>query len=146
MALTPTRKLLIDAALAEYRRRLETELPAELSHFTPVSVCASTVERTAVTIGTALRHGQQQTAQEHQTGRLPIPARKPQRLYLGMDGAMAPLRDPWNRDGSAGELVCRFGECKLGVVYEAIPGPQGDSGVQTRAYIAYFRPADAFTK
>lgn len=115
-----------------------------LSHFTPVSVAAATVERTAVTIGTALRQAQRQTAQEHQAGRLPVPAPKPRRLYLGMDGAMLPLRDPWKRDGSAGELVCRFGEGKLGVVYEAVPGETGDVGVQQRAYIATLDGVETF--
>jgi hypothetical protein len=107
-----------------------------LSHFTAVSVAAATVERTAVRIGTALRQEQRQRAQAHQAGRLPVPAVKPRRLYFGMDGAMLPLRDPWKRDGSAGELDCHFGECKLGVAYEAVPGEKGDVGVRQRAYIA----------
>ena len=115
-----------------------------LAHFTPVPVCAATVERTAVSIGTALRQAQQQTAQAHQTGRLPVPASKPLRLYLGMDGAMAPLRDPWKRDGSAGALVCRYGECKLGVVYEALPGAKGDRGVRQRAYVATLDGVEGF--
>lgn len=115
-----------------------------LSHFTPVAVCSATVERTAVQIGTALRAAQQQRAQEHQAGRLPVPAVKPRRLYLGMDGAMLPLRDPWKRDGSVGELSCRFGECKLGVAYEAVPGLEGDVGVRQRGYIATLGGVEAF--
>jgi hypothetical protein len=115
-----------------------------LSHFTPVSVAAATVERTAVTIGTALRQAQRQSAKEHQVGRLPVPASAPRRLYLGMDGAMLPLRDPWKRDGSAGALVCRWGECKLGVVYEAVPGEKGDVGVRQRAYLATLDGVEEF--
>lgn len=115
-----------------------------LSQFTAVPACASTVERTAVTIGTALRQAEQQTAQAHHAGRLRRPAHQPQRLYLGIDGAMAPLRDPWTRDGSAGALVCRFGECKLGVVYEALPGPKGDRGVRQRAYLATLDDVETF--
>jgi hypothetical protein len=115
-----------------------------LSHFTAVAVAAATVERTAVRIGTALRQAQRHRAQEHQAGRLPVPAVKPQRVYFGMDGAMMPLREPWKRDGSAGELDCHFGECKLGVAYEAIPGEKGDVGVRQRAYIATLAGVEEF--
>lgn len=115
-----------------------------LSHFTPVSASPSTTERTAVHLGTALRQAQRQRAQTHQAGRLPVPSNKPQRLYLGMDGAMAPLRNPWKRDGSAGALVCRFGEAKLAVAYEAIPGPTGDVGVRQRAYLATMEGVETF--
>jgi hypothetical protein len=115
-----------------------------LSHFTAVTVAAATVERTAVHIGTALRQAQRQRAQEHQAGRLPVPAVQPQRLYLGLDGAMLPVREPWKRDGSAGELDCHFSECKLGVVYEAIPGEKGDVGVRQRAYVATLAGVEEF--
>jgi uncharacterized protein UPF0236 len=115
-----------------------------LSHFTAVAVAAATVERTAVRIGTALRQAQRQRAQEHQAGRLPVPAVKPQRVYFGMDGAMLPVREPWKRDGSAGELDCHFAECKLGVAYEAIPGEKGDVGVRQRAYIATLAGVEEF--
>jgi hypothetical protein len=53
-----------------------------------------------------------------------------------MDGKMVPLREPWKQDGSAGELICRWGECKTGVVYEARPSPKGDRGVLRRRYVA----------
>ena len=115
-----------------------------LSHFTAVSVAAATVERTAVRIGTALRQAQRQRAQEHQAGRLPVPAHKPQRLYFGLDGAMLPVREPWKRDGSAGELNCHFSEGKLAVVYEAVPGEKGDVGVRERAYVATLEGVEEF--
>ena len=115
-----------------------------LSHFTAVNVAAATVERTAVRIGTALRQAQRQRAQVHQTGRLPVCALKPQRLYFGLDGAMLPVREPWKRDGSAGELDCHFRECKLGVVYEAVPGEKGDVGVRECAYAATLEGVEEF--
>lgn len=131
--------------LAEIAAHVDfVEAATLLSHFTAVTVSASTAERTAVQMGTALRQAERHTAQAHQAGHLPVPAGKPQRLYFAIDGAMAPLRDPWKRDGSAGALVCRFGECKLGVVYEALPGPQGDVGVRERAYVATLEGVEQF--
>jgi hypothetical protein len=115
-----------------------------LARLTGVQVSAATVERTAVAIGTALRAAQQQQAQWHQSGRLPEPDLRPARLYCSMDGAMAPLRDAWRRDGSAGALVCRYGECKTGVVYEALPGPSGDAGVRWKSYIATLQDVETF--
>ena len=56
-----------------------------------------------------------------------------------------PLRDAWKKDKSQGQLRCRFGECKSGVVYEALQDKQGkDSRVRTRAYIATLGNAEAF--
>ena len=46
------------------------------------------------------------------------PTPPPERTYLSMDGTMCPLRDPWKRDGSAGKLQCRYGEAKLGIVFQ----------------------------
>jgi hypothetical protein len=77
-----------------------------------------------------------QQSQQHQAGALPIPALRPERLYISMDGKLVPLRDPWRRDGSQGALNCRYGECKTGVVYEAEPGPKGDRGVRCCAYVS----------
>jgi hypothetical protein len=98
-----------------------------LARLTGVQVGASTLERTAVAIGTAL----QAVPAAAGPGR-----RKPRRLYISMDGKLVPLREAWKRDGSLGTLLCRWGECKSAVVYEATPGPDGDAGVAHCAYLA----------
>jgi hypothetical protein len=115
-----------------------------LQRLTGVQLGASTFERIAVGVGTALRQAEQQAAQRHHAGH-PLPVwRKPQRLYVSVDGIFAPLRDPWKKDGSLGPLACRYGECKTAVVYEAQVGAKGDEGVLWRAYTATFEDAEAF--
>jgi hypothetical protein len=115
-----------------------------LAEFTAIRVGASTVERCAVAAGKALRLAQDQAAVHHRAGAGPEVETKPSRLYVSVDGIMAPLRDPWRKDRSAGELVCRFAECKTAVVYEARPGPRGDEGVRRRAYVATFEKVEVF--
>jgi hypothetical protein len=117
-----------------------------LEMLTRVSLSAASLERLNVVIGTALRHEQHQKAQMHQHGRLPQPEEKrPKRLYVGMDGVFVPLRDAWKKDKSLGNLSCRYGECKSGVVYEALPDKAGkDSQVRTRAYVATLEKVEAF--
>jgi hypothetical protein len=62
-----------------------------------------------------------------------------------MDGVFVPLRDAWKKDKSLGNLSCRYGECKSGVVYEALPDKAGrDSQVRTRAYIATLDKVESF--
>lgn len=115
-----------------------------LERLTGIRLGASTVERTAVAVGAALRAAQQAEAQRHRAGVGPPVERKPPRLYVSVDGIYAPLRQPWKKDGSAGALVCRLGECKTAVIYEARPGPRGDQGVQFRAYTATFERVEEF--
>jgi hypothetical protein len=115
-----------------------------LEELTGLPVGESTVERLAVGVGSALRQAQREEAVQHHAGRGPAVDEKPWRLYVSVDGIHAPLREPWKRDGSLGELVCRFGECKTAVVYAARPGEQGDAGVQWREYTATFEDVRAF--
>jgi len=116
-----------------------------LSRLVEVQVGASTVERTAVAVGTALRQAQRQAAVQHHAGHPPPVQCKPKRLYVSMDGKMVPLRDPWKKDGSVGSLVCRWGECKTAAIYEAHPGPEGDAGVAQVAYTATMGDVSEFT-
>ena len=118
---------------------------AVLAGLTGVQLGASTFERIAVHIGTALRQAEQEAAKRHHAGYPPPVQRKPRRLYVSVDGLFAPLREPWKKDGSLGPLTCRFGECKTAVVYEARAGEKGDAGVLWRAYTATFADASAFT-
>jgi hypothetical protein len=125
---------------------LEPFVPAAslLFRLTEVAVSAATVERTAVAVGSAWRAAQHETARLHQAGRLPEPELKPRRRYACMDGAMTPLRDRWRRDGQAGSLLCRWGECKTGVIYEAFPSAHGDARVRQKAYLATLEDAATF--
>jgi hypothetical protein len=119
-----------------------------LTQLTGVRLGSSTVERLTLAAGEALRAQDHQQAHQHRAGRLPQPTvpggRPPRRLYVGMDGKMVPLRDPWKQDGTAGPLVCRWGECKTGVIYEAHATEQGDRRVRRRAYLATMGEARTF--
>ncbi len=115
-----------------------------LARLTGVQLGASTFERIAVHVGTALRQAELAAAQQHQAGHPPPVQRKPRRIYVSVDGIFAPLRDPWKKDGSLGELHCRPGECKTAEVYEAKRGPKGDEGVAWRASTATFAEAATF--
>jgi hypothetical protein len=115
-----------------------------LERLTGVKLGASTFERIAVGVGTALRQAEQAAARLHHTGHPPPVLRKPKRLYVSVDGIFAPLRDAWKKDGSLGPLTCRAGECKTAVVYEARAGTKGDEGVLWRAYTATFENIEAF--
>jgi hypothetical protein len=117
-----------------------TEASDTLRDLCGLTVSASTVERVAVRVGAALRRVE-----------LPPPsAAPPTRLYVSVDGTQTPLRDPWRRDGSRGQLVCRWGECKVAVVYAARPGkpravgPAGDRGVAYRAFAGTMDDVTAF--
>lgn len=127
------------AALAPF------ELAATTLHeLTGLSVSPATIERVAVAVGAAFHQATKAQATRHQAGRLPQPQARPHRLYIAMDGTMTPLRDPWRRDGSLGDLSCRYGECKIGVVYEARPSPTGDRGVLRKRYVATLGDVEAF--
>lgn len=117
-----------------------------LAQLTGVWVGESTVERTAVAVGSALRQAQQTAAVQHHQGRLPQPTHKPQRLYASFDGVMVPRRDLWKRDGSLGKLHCYFSECKTAAFYEAQRGPDGrDAGVARCTYLATLGDVTTFT-
>jgi hypothetical protein len=108
----------------------------------------STIERIAVGVGTSLRAAQTEEATLHHQDRLPDKRTGcPSRLYIGADGVMTPLRDDWKKDGSLGDLTCRYGECKTGVVYQTYRDEKGrDSRVATRAYVATLQGVEPFEK
>jgi len=115
-----------------------------LARLTGVKLGASTFERIAVHVGTRLREAEWRAAQAHHDGRPPQIERKPERLYVSVDGIYAPLRELWKRDGSCGSLSCRYGECKTAVVYEAQRTATGDTRVTRRAYTATFADSTHF--
>lgn len=117
-----------------------------LERLTRVGLSAATLERIALVVGNTLRQQQQAQVQAHHIGRLPEPVGKVRRrLYIGMDGVFVPLREQWKKDGSQGNLSCRYGECKVGVVYEPRIGKDGkDHQVVARTYTATLENAEAF--
>ncbi len=119
-----------------------------LYHLRGIDVCAATIERMAVSAGTSLRAAQHQEAHLHQRDRLPDQRTAcPRRLYIAADGLMVPLREAWKQDGSLGDLHCRYGECKTGVVYETATDKQGKDGrVLTHSYTATLAGVEAFEK
>jgi len=117
-----------------------------LEMLTQITLSAASVERIACSVGKALRREQQTQVTAHPADRLPEPMeKKVKRLSIGMDGVFVPLREEWQRDGAKGALTCRYGECKLGVVYEAKPDQAGqDAMLTSRAYTATLENAEAF--
>ena len=119
-----------------------------LESLTGVALSAATLERIAVGVGEELARQQERQAALYQKECLPEPGGwrqgRARRLYAGMDGLMVPLREPWKKDKSLGPLSCRWSECKLGMVYEAYCGKEGDERVRTRAYTATLSEAQRF--
>jgi hypothetical protein len=62
-----------------------------------------------------------------------------------VDGAYCPLREPWRKDGGLGKLVCRYGEAKVGVVYQTEQQDGWDAGIRWCAYTATLQKVEAFT-
>jgi len=120
------------------------EAVATLQLLTGVHISDKSLERAAVSVGEALCQALREGATLHQLGRLPQPTARPGQLYISMDGVFVPLRDPWKRDGSLGELHCRFGECKVGAVYEVRPGQDGKPHAHRPAYTATLDPVGVF--
>ena len=121
---------------------------ARLATFTPVQLSASTAARTTIAVGQRLRQEELAEAEQILRGEA-IPRRtrwQPQRLYVSLDGTMAPLRDPWKRDGSLGGLACRYGECKTAVCYETRATGSARPVVVRRQYTATFAPVETFEK
>jgi hypothetical protein len=55
-----------------------------------------------------------------------------------------PLRDPWKRDGSAGKLHCRYGEAKVGIVFQTGQQEGLDTGVVRRGCVGTMADLDGF--
>jgi hypothetical protein len=127
-----------DGAFESAARRLET--------FTALRLSESTAARTTVEVGRRLRAEELAEAARLRQGEAVARRTRwqPHRLYLSLDGSMAPLRDPWKRDGSQGPLHCRYGECKTAVCFETRPDGQGKPVVARRQYTATLEPVTVF--
>jgi len=124
-----------------------TQAASTLQMLSHVALSAGTLERLTVALGQALRTKQQHEAQIHRedTSPQPLPTKTLRRLYVGMDGLFVPLREAWKRDGSQGKLACRYGECKVGVVYQTAKDDHGkDSRVTVSDYTATFAGVGVF--
>ena len=131
--------------LAEWAaNRTFQQVACDLRSSRGLEIGESTVERVAVACGARLREQSARAAQAYEAGDLPELLHRPRTLYLSMDGVYAPLRDPWKKDGSAGELACRGGECKVGMAYEIELDRQGHPRVAWREYTATFGDIAAF--
>src|ERR1041385_3056647 len=119
-----------------------------LALLTRISISAATMERICVSTGASLRHAEQEKARRHQEETLPDERWEgagPRRLYVSLDGTMVPVRDGWKKDGSQGDLVCRWAECKTGVVYETEQDQSGrDARVKRSAYTATLGSVEHF--
>ena len=119
-----------------------------LERFTDIRLSESSALRVSAEVGRRLREEEIAEADRILRGEA-VPRRttwQPARLYLSLDGAMAPLREPWKRDGSLGALQCRYGECKSAVCYETRPGGGGKPEVFRRQYTATLESVETFEK
>jgi hypothetical protein len=135
------------------------DVPGTMLLLRGLVVSESTVERTTVEVGTALRKACHTSQAAGRRGAAPAGAGAAAgkgrgngrqgpgvgRLYLGVDGAFCPLREPWHKDGSLGKLVCRYGEAKVGVVYQTKTRDGLDEGVRWCAYTATLQKVEGFT-
>ena len=117
---------------------------------TGVHVGETTIARIAITVGKSLATAEKdQAAKRRRGGRMPV-KRKPQRLYVSVDGILAPVRQAWKRDGSQGKLVCEYKECKTAVIYETDQKVDPKTGVLMdrkpiyRDYTASFDQSEKF--
>lgn len=117
-------------------------VPELLRDLRGVEVSESTVERTTVAVGNAVY-----AAAQRRTVGPPAPANGAVvgRRYLSMDGVYCPLRERWRRDGTLGKLVCRYGEVKLGMVFQTGEKDGLDTGVVARGCTATLGDIHEFT-
>jgi uncharacterized protein UPF0236 len=123
------------------------DVPGTLRLLRGLVLSESTVERTTVEVGKTLRAaapappGAPEKVRGAAVGRGPGVGR----LYLGVDGAYCPLRERWRKDGSLGKLVCRYGEAKVGMVYQTEVRDGLDEGIRWCAYTATLEKVEGFT-
>jgi len=113
-------------------------------------ISESTVERTTLEVGQAVIAAELATVRQTGDSAAPPPGRSGRgpgldRAYLEMDGIYCPLREPWRKDGSLGKLHCRYGECKVGMVFQTDRKDGLDEGVRWRAYTATLENIEGFT-
>lgn len=102
----------------------------ELGHLCGINVSARTVERVAELVGSQIGAESAKTEAYVLSGQARLPKLAPERLYITVDGAMAPMKEGWR-------------ECKVGAVYEASPDGKGDVVARDVEHVATFGNAEA---
>lgn len=102
----------------------------ELGHLCGIEVSAKTVERVAELVGSQIGKQAAQVEAYVLSGHAEEPDIAPKRLYVTVDGAMAPMKDGWR-------------ECKVGAVYEASTNDKGEVVAQDIEHVGTFGNAEA---
>lgn len=102
----------------------------ELGHLCGIKVSPRTVERVAELVGSQIGNEAAQAEAHVLSGLAEEPELAPERLYVTVDGAMAPMRDGWR-------------ECKVGAVYEASTNSNGDAVARDVEHVGTFGNAEA---
>lgn len=101
----------------------------ELEHLCRIKVSAKTVERVAELVGSQIGKAAAQIEAHVLSGLADEPELAPERLYITVDGAMAPMKDGWR-------------ECKVGAVYEASMNSKGDVVARDIEHVGTFGDAE----
>jgi len=102
----------------------------ELSHLCGIDVSAKTVERVAELVGSQIGREVAEGEVFVLSGQAKEPELAPDRLYVTVDGAMAPMKDGWR-------------ECKVGAVYEASTDSKGEVVAYDVEHVGTFGNAEA---
>lgn len=102
----------------------------ELEYLCGLTVSARTVERVAELVGSQIGNEAARMEAHILSGHTKEPELAPQRLYVTVDGAMAPMRDGWR-------------ECKVGAVYEASTDGNGNVVARDVEHVGTFGDAEA---
>ena len=102
----------------------------ELGFLCGIKVSAKTVERVAELIGSQIGEAEAKMNAHVLSGQAEEPEIAPKRLYVTVDGAMAPMKEGWR-------------ECKVGAVYEAITDDRGEVVARAVEHVATFGDAEA---
>jgi len=102
----------------------------ELRHLCGIEVSARTVERVAEMVGSQIGAEAAEKDTYVLSGQADEPELAPARLYITVDGAMAPMKDGWR-------------ECKVGAVYEASASGEGEIVARDVEHVGTFGNAEA---
>jgi len=102
----------------------------ELDYLCGINVSPKTVERVAELVGSQIGDEAARMEAHILSGHAKEPELAPERLYVTVDGAMAPMRDGWH-------------ECKVGAVYEASTNSNGDVVARDVEHVGTFGNAEA---
>lgn len=102
----------------------------ELSYLCEIDVSAKTVERVAELVGLQIGIESARVETYVLSGHAKVPKLSPERLYVTVDGAMAPMKDGWH-------------ECKVGAVYEAKADDKGEIVAHNIEHVGTFGNAEA---